>query len=101
MAQTPEGKVKAAVKRVLAKYQGIIWGWWPVPSGYGQGALDFIGCARGRMVAIETKAPGKKPTALQEICIRDMRAAGAVVFVIASTDGPDMQALVDWMEENA
>lgn len=77
---TPEGKVKAKVKKILAKFE--IYGWWPVPSGYGESSLDFIGCINGRFFAIETKAPGKAPTPRQEECIRRMKAAGAEVFVI-------------------
>ena len=28
--------------------------------------MDFLGCYRGRFFAIETKAPGKKPTLRQD-----------------------------------
>lgn len=77
---TPEGKVKAQVKRILAKFP--IYGWWPVPSGYGESSLDFVGCVAGLFFAIETKAPGKKPTPRQQKVIHDMEAAGATVFVI-------------------
>jgi hypothetical protein len=59
---TPEGKVKAAVNKVLARYKKI-YRFMPVPYGYGESSLDYLICVNGRFVAIETKAPGKKPAA--------------------------------------
>ena len=85
MAMTPEGKVKKLVKAVVAKYPEI-YPYWPVPGGFGSPTLDCILCVKGKFVAIETKAPGKKPTPLQKSTIAEMQKAGAVVLVI---DGPD------------
>lgn len=92
---TPEGKVKAAVKKLLSQYHGI-YGWWPVPCGYGENSLDFVGCFHGRFFAIETKAPGKKPTRRQGHVIERIKAAGGMAFVV---DGD--QSLLDlemWLE---
>jgi hypothetical protein len=86
MANTPEGRVKDAVKKVLKDYK--IYGYWPVPGGYGKATLDFIGCINGWYFAIETKAPGEKPTPRQLLTIKEMNDAGAVVFVI---DGQETQ----------
>lgn len=59
MSMTPEGRVKHAVKKWL-KARGI-WFYMPVQNGMGRvGIPDFICCAAGRFVAIETKAPGKR-----------------------------------------
>lgn len=80
MATTPEGKVKQAVKAVLTDY--VIYGYWPVPGGYGAATLDYIGCINGWYFTIETKAPGKKPTPRQEQNITAIRRAGGIVFVI-------------------
>lgn len=79
MAQTPEGKVKDKVKRLLKKY-GCYY-FMPVQTGYGASTLDILACAGGVFLSIETKAPGKKPTPRQELCIADIRLAGGVVFV--------------------
>lgn len=58
MAQTPEGLLKKAVKKALTE-QGF-WYFMPMQNGMGVvGIPDFIVCARGLFVAIETKAPGK------------------------------------------
>lgn len=85
---TPEGRVKAAVKRVLDKYKGF-YTFWPVPSGYGPSSLDCLLCVCSRFVAIETKAPGKKPTPRQKLTIERIERAGGVVFIIDGTDKTD------------
>ena len=65
-----------------------------VPSGYGKQTLDFLIAARklvtsdGRerraqhatFLAIEAKAPGKKPSKRQEACLREIEEAGGVSF---------------------
>ena len=87
---TPEGRVKAKVKRRLkAEFGKHCWSFMPVQTGYGSPALDFLLCVYGWFVAIETKAPGKKPTPLQETTIELMRAAGAMVFVVDGDESLD------------
>lgn len=93
MAATPEGKVKATVSKLLKSVDGLFYTM-PVPSGYGESTLDYIGCYRGKYFAIETKAPGKKPTDRQKMIIEKMRHAGGAVFVI---DG-DLTELKQWIE---
>lgn len=83
MAATPEGKVKAAVKRRL-KELGVWW-YCPVQNGMGVvGIPDFICCWQGRLVAIETKAPGKlaNVSANQAKRIDEIRAAGGIAVVV-------------------
>lgn len=82
---TPEAKVKAKVNKVLARYKDL-YRYMPVPSGYGAPSLDYVCCYRGQFFAIETKAPGKKPTAVQMHTIAAMERAGARVFVIDHVD---------------
>ena len=77
---TPEGKVKAKVKRLLQKYG--CYQFWPVQTGYGAPTLDCLGCHNGFFFGIETKAPGKRPTPRQRLTIEDMEAAEGVVFVV-------------------
>lgn len=79
---TPEGAVKAKVKKVLTKYGEELDAFWPVQNGMGTPALDCIVCYRGHHIEIETKAPGKKPTPRQLITIAQKEKAGAKVFVI-------------------
>lgn len=75
--KTEEGKLKDQVKAFL-KERGV-WFNMPVPTGYGEPLLDFIGCYKGRFFAIETKAPGKKPTPRQALMIEKLRNAKAFV----------------------
>ena len=78
---TPEAKVKAKVKRILAEL-GAYYAM-PVTGGYGNsGVPDFLVCLRGRFYAIECKANGNKPTALQEKHLADIRGAGGVSLII-------------------
>lgn len=94
---TPENKVKNLVRDMLNEFGEIVHignfvahrikTFWPVPSGYGESDLDCIVCYYGLYIAIETKAPGKKPTPRQEYTIARTRAAGGMVFVIDSEVG--------------
>jgi len=87
---TPEGKVKAKVKAVL-KARGI---WYFMPQNMGMGSSgvpDFICCIPltkdgqyGRLLGIETKAPGKirNTTVLQDIQIAAIKAAFGWAIVV-------------------
>ena len=90
---TPEGKIKEQVKKVLAKY-GVYWHC-PVQNGMGSPSLDFICAHYGRYVAIETKAPGKKPTERQWNTMARITAAGGVCFVVH--DSVSLAALEAWL----
>ncbi|MGL4557693.1 MAG: hypothetical protein ACRCV5_09330 [Afipia sp.] len=80
MSSTPEGKVKDQVKKLLKEFG--CYQHWPVQSGFGAPALDCHGCHQGLYFAVETKAPGKKPTPRQELTAADIRAAGGRVFIV-------------------
>lgn len=90
---TPEGKVKSDLKKLFVRY-GAIWHM-PVQNGMGSPTLDFhvwvgpFGCM------VETKAPGGKPTARQQITINIAKAAGVPAFVC---DG-DMTEIEGWLQK--
>ncbi len=86
---TLERNVKAAVKRVL-KEMGA-YQFWPVQTGMGAPTLDCLCCYRGRFFAIETKAPGKKPTPRQHQTIAAIHAAGGIIFLFDTTDRAKIQ----------
>lgn len=92
---TPEGKIKKKVSTFLQSKPNLYY-WMPVPSGYGATTLDYVGCYLGKYFAVETKAPGKKPTDRQNVAIAMMRRAGAAVFVI---DSGDISQLEAWCTE--
>jgi hypothetical protein len=58
-----------------------------VPSGFGKSSLDCIVCYYGVFIAIETKAPGGKPTPRQDFTILEITAARGLVFVIDDAEG--------------
>jgi hypothetical protein len=81
---TPEAKVKAKVKRILndiGAYYAM-----PATGGYGSsGVPDFLICHHGKFVAVECKANGGKPTALQLKHLDDIRKAGGIALLIDET----------------
>jgi hypothetical protein len=82
---TPEGKVKAKVKKVLAELNAYYV--MPATGGYGNsGAPDFLVCYQNRFYGIECKANGNKPTALQMDNLVRIRRAGGFGFVIDETN---------------
>ena len=100
---TPEGATKSQVKSLLkefglvsaaeaAKAAGKVtasgWYYMPVSNGMGvSGIPDFVGHFHGRFFAIETKAPGKKPTALQQFQLDALSTTGAARFVVSGQEG--------------
>ena len=83
MAQTPEGMVKDAIKKVLNEYN--IWYFMPSANGFGKvGVPDFICCWKGKFFAIEAKAKGKREqtTANQDHRIEEIRSAKGWALVV-------------------
>lgn len=77
---TPEGKVKQRVTTLLKQYD--IWYFMPAANGYGvSGIPDYICCAKGKFLAIECKAPGNKPTALQRRAALGIQEHGGWAYV--------------------
>ena len=74
---TPEGRVKAAIKRYLKTLPNC-WFYMPVQNGMG-----VVGIPDGRFFAIECKAPGKEKnvTANQRATLDAIVAAGGIAFV--------------------
>ena len=96
MAQTPEGKVKRKVSALLSSTPGVYY-FMPVPSGYGESTVDYIGCHLGRFFGIETKAPGKKPTDRQRQMLAAIERAGGKTFVV---DGGTTE-LESWLKRES
>lgn len=94
---TPEGRVKAKVKKLLDARKPLLYYEMPVPAGYGKPTLDFVCCYFGRFFAIETKKPKGKLTERQAGTCNDMRAAGGVVFEVIGDAG--LEDLEAWLIE--
>ena len=81
MALTPEARVKDKIKKIL-KANNIYYAM-PHGAGYGDaGVPDFLCCWKGNFLAIEAKANGGKPTALQQKNLDDIEKAQGLAWVV-------------------
>lgn len=81
MAQTPEGRVKNQIKKLL-KERGA-WFFMPVQTGFSApGIPDIICCYRAFTVTIEAKAGKNKPTKAQEFQMKKLREEGGAVTLV-------------------
>ena len=95
---TPEGRVKARVKRGL-KTLPLEYEFWPVQTGLGAATLDCLMCYRGRFIAIETKSTGKKLTERQHITRDRIAAAGGLVYVVNGLDCSGPMEAWRWLNQ--
>lgn len=96
---TPEGRVKEHVKKVLKANN--IWYFMPSANGYGKvGVPDFVCCWRGKFLAIETKAPGKRAdtTANQKIQIEAIQRAEGWALVV--DDVAQLTEFINFVKED-
>lgn len=95
MARTPEGAVKARLKKQLDELG--IYHFSPFQAGLGRSGIpDIICCYNGRFVAIECKAGNNKPTALQEREMNAIRQSHGLAFVINEENVGDLKELLQW-----
>ena len=96
MAQTPEAKVKAAVRKLLVEF-GIYY-FSPAANGYGRAGIpDIICCFGGRFIAIECKAGKGVTTALQDRELAAIRTAGGMTMVVNETNIQELREKLQWM----
>ena len=89
---TPEGKVKARVKKILDSIGAYYF--MPATGGYGRsGVPDIVGCLNGVFFAIECKANGGKPTALQLREIDRINAVGGFAIVVDEDNAELLESL--------
>jgi len=96
MAQTPEVKVKAKIKKIL-KDNGVYYAM-PIGTGYGNsGVPDFLCCVNGKFMAIEAKAGKGQATALQEKNLKAIIESGGDAWVVNETN---LVHLEEFVKEN-
>ena len=78
--KTPEGKVKAEVKKYL-KDLGAYY-FMPVQTGYGAAGVDFYICYEGWFIAVETKAGEAVPKPRQRKVLEDVDSCGGIALCI-------------------
>ena len=94
MKATPENKIKKMLKEYLDSIDAFHF---PASAGgFSVGGIpDRVGTYKGYFFGAECKAPGKKPTALQNICKLQIEKAGGKWFLI---DGDEsLRALKAWV----
>lgn len=80
---TPEGKIKAKIRKMLKGFGPSIWSYMPVQGRWSKRALDYIVCANGWFVSIEAKKNATAPlTPMQEITRSLVEEAGGLVLVV-------------------
>lgn len=94
---TPEGRIKHAVSELLKSYTPQLWYYMPVPGGYGESTLDYIGCFHGFFFAVETKRPGRDLTPRQQVMRSQMTRAGGMVFKVSGEW--ELLRLKAWLEK--
>lgn len=93
MATTPEGRVKNKVRALLE--QAGVWFTPVVASGYSRAGIpDYVGCWRGRFLAIECKAGKGRTTKLQKREIASIKAAGGLALVINEKNIDELRTLL-------
>lgn len=92
---TPEGKTKTRIKKMLNKYG--VYSHMPVQNGMGAPTLDFVCCYGGLYIAIEAKAPGKKPSDRQLKTMSQISAAGGVALCVGTNEA-DFDSLEKLLE---
>jgi len=91
---TPEGKIKAKVKNILDSLKAYYC--MPMGTGYGNaGVPDFFVCLEGQFVAIECKANGNLPTALQMHNLMQIRKAGGIGLVVNEDNIHDLKKTLE------
>lgn len=81
MAATPESKVKAKIKVILAKHNAYFA--MPIGTGYGNaGVPDFLCCVNGHFVGVEAKAQKGRATALQLKHLQLIKDAGGHSLIV-------------------
>lgn len=95
---TPEGKVKARLKKMLEPYGDDVYQFWPMQNGMGAPALDVIICHKGAFLSIELKAGSKRMTERQAHTGGKISAAGGMVLLINEHEG--WLELQSWLGQN-
>lgn len=96
---TPESKVKKKVRELLDHYGADLYYNMPVPAGYGEPMLDFVGCFYGKFFMIETKAEGKVLTPRQNHIANCVASARGKVFIVRGLNKEnDPESWEGWTE---
>ena len=94
MAETPEWKVKKAVRLLLDKLG--VYHFMPPANGFGRAGIpDIVGCMDGHFIAIECKSGKGQTTALQDRELNAILNAGGTVFIAREHNLDDLKLLLE------
>jgi hypothetical protein len=93
---TPEGKVKAKLKKLLTRPHVFFFS--PVASAMGKAGIpDTVVCVHTHFLGIEVKATAAdKPSPLQKRRAREIRAAGGEVLLLHADN---LHIFADWLND--
>lgn len=84
---TPEGKVKKFIDKYMKEHFPEAWKYNPPGGAFGKaGVPDKLFLYKGVFIAIEAKAEGGKPTALQMKNLNELKAQGAIAAIVKGED---------------
>ena len=93
MADTPEWKVKKAVRLMLDKLGA--YHFMPPANGFGRAGIpDIIACIDGHFIAIECKAGKGTTTALQDRELNAILNAGGTTYIARESNLNELQQLL-------
>jgi Holliday junction resolvase len=93
MAETPEWKVKRAVRLMLDKLGA--YHFMPPANGFGRAGIpDIIACIDGHFIAIECKAGKGQTTALQDRELNAILNAGGTTYIARENNIDELQQLL-------
>jgi Holliday junction resolvase len=94
---TPEAKVKKKVTTILKEHGAFYFT--PVTGGFGHSGIpDIVACFKGKFVGIECKAGDKKPTALQNKVLEDIRNARGFALVVNENNLQDVVDVINFIK---
>lgn len=86
--------MKAQIKRVLQDSHTYFF--MPVGGGYGRAGIpDFVACKNGHFIAIEAKAGHGVTTALQDMELQKIKAAGGTALVVNEHNLNQLKEVLD------
>jgi len=92
--RTPEGKVKAEVKKYLNDLGAYYF--MPVQTGYGRRGVDFYICYHGQFIALETKGGEAVPSPSQRKVLTDVEQCGGLSLCI--NDVESLRRCIEWID---
>lgn len=98
---TPESKVKAKLDKML--HEERVWSYSPQAGPFGRSGIpDRVAVVNGHFIGIEAKADKtKKPTRLQQQCMRLIENAGGKCFVVYDeVTINEVREYIKWVRKN-